>query len=72
MDIFQKAERYALKFTEESVSVREEIDVDVDSGTEVILVPGHNNNKEPMEVMNDFVAVRMNLRTCKFFILFLC
>ncbi|CAH3169842.1 unnamed protein product, partial [Porites lobata] len=47
-------ERYAFQFTEESESVREEIDVDLDNRTELIRVPGHNN-KAPMEVMNDFV-----------------
>lgn len=50
-----KVESYALNFVEEGTPVREEVDVDVENGTEVIKVPGHND-KEPMEVMNDFVA----------------
>lgn len=32
--------------------------MDVDSGTEVFRVPGHNN-KEAMDVMNDFEAVSL-------------
>ncbi|XP_073237495.1 uncharacterized protein [Porites lutea] len=46
-------EEFALRFTEEGTTVREEIDVDVEGKTEVIRVPAHNN-KAPMDVMNDF------------------
>ena len=38
--------------------MREEVDIDVENGTEVIRVPGHND-VTPMEVMNDFVAVSL-------------
>ncbi|CAH3169838.1 unnamed protein product, partial [Porites lobata] len=48
-------EKYAVQFTEDGTPIREEVSVDVDSGTEVFRVPGHNN-KEAMDVMNDFVA----------------
>lgn len=48
-------EEFALRFTEEGTTVREEVDIDVESKTEVIRVPAHNN-KGPMDVMNDFNA----------------
>ena len=56
-DISQR-EKYAVQFTEDGTPVREEVSVDADSGTEVFRVPGHNN-KEAMDVMNDFVAVSL-------------
>ena len=58
LDYFLSAEnpQFALRFTEEGTTVREEIDVDVEGKTEVIRVPAHNN-KAPMDVMNDFISV---------------
>lgn len=52
----QQVEEYSLRFSEEGTTVKEEVEVDVENGTEVIRVPAHNE-KAPMEVMNDFVAV---------------
>ena len=54
--IYEQIEEFALRFTEEGTTVREEIDVDVEGKTEVIHVPAHNN-KAPMDVMNDFISV---------------
>lgn len=54
--ICEQIEEFALRFTEEGTTVREEIDVDVEGKTEVIRVPAHNN-KAPMDVMNDFSSV---------------